>query len=179
MVVQPGSLDAKELDGMNGTAPDPRRWWALALLCAAFSMVILDVAIVNVALPSIQKDLHFTQENLQWIVTAYALTFGGLLLLGGRLSDLLGRRLVFVSGVAVFTAASLWCAVSWGEGSLISHWRSSCENPRSTLIDGSATFTIAMSRTTMNWTALSSASAIHLRLSEVTIVVPFSFLFGR
>jgi EmrB/QacA subfamily drug resistance transporter len=119
MVVQQGSLDAKELDGMNSTAPDPRRWWALALLCAAFSMVILDVAIVNVALPSIQKDLHFTQENLQWIVTAYALTFGGLLLLGGRLSDLLGRRLVFISGVGVFTAASLWCAVSWGEGSLI------------------------------------------------------------
>jgi EmrB/QacA subfamily drug resistance transporter len=104
---------------MNQTAADPRRWWALALLCAAFSMVILDVAIVNVALPSIQVDLEFTQENLQWIVTAYALTFGGLLLLGGRLADLLGRRSVFVVGVVVFTAASLWCAVSWGEGSLI------------------------------------------------------------
>ena len=70
-------------------------------------MVILDVAIVNVALPSIQADLHFSQHNLQWVVSAYALTFGGLLLLGGRAADLLGRRRVFVAGVAVFALASL------------------------------------------------------------------------
>ena len=84
-----------------------RRWFGLALLCSAFFMVILDVAIVNVALPSIQADLDFSQQNLQWVVSAYALTFGGLLLLGGRAADLLGRRRVFVAGVAVFALASL------------------------------------------------------------------------
>jgi EmrB/QacA subfamily drug resistance transporter len=104
---------------MSTTTAEPRRWWALGLLSAAYSMVILDVAIVNVALPSIKIDLDFTQENLQWIVTAYALTFGGLLLLGGRLADLLGRRRTFVAGVTVFTLASLWCALSGGEASLI------------------------------------------------------------
>jgi EmrB/QacA subfamily drug resistance transporter len=84
-----------------------RRWFGLALLCSAFFMVILDVAIVNVALPSIQADLAFSPKNLQWVVSAYALTFGGLLLLGGRAADLLGRRRVFVGGVAVFALASL------------------------------------------------------------------------
>jgi EmrB/QacA subfamily drug resistance transporter len=84
-----------------------RRWLGLALLCAAFFMVILDVAIVNVALPSIQADLAFSPKDLQWVVSAYALTFGGLLLLGGRAADLLGRRRVFVAGVAVFALASL------------------------------------------------------------------------
>jgi EmrB/QacA subfamily drug resistance transporter len=86
---------------------DARRWFGLALLCVAFFMVILDVAIVNVALPSIQADLAFSQSDLQWVVSAYALTFGGLLLLGGRAADLLGRRRVFVAGVAVFALASL------------------------------------------------------------------------
>jgi EmrB/QacA subfamily drug resistance transporter len=84
-----------------------RRWFGLALLCSAFFMVILDVAIVNVALPSIRADLAFSSKNLQWVVSAYALTFGGLLLLGGRAADLLGRRRVFVAGVAVFALASL------------------------------------------------------------------------
>ena len=84
-----------------------RRWFGLALLCSAFFMVILDVAIVNVALPSIQADLAFSPKNLQWVMSAYALTFGGLLLLGGRAADLLGRRRVFVAGVAVFALASL------------------------------------------------------------------------
>ena len=105
-----------------GTAPlavDPKRWWALALLCSAFFMVILDVSIVNVALPSIQKDLHFSQDNLQWILSAYALTFGGFLLLGGRTADLLGRRRVFMSGVALFTAASLVCGLSTSDDMLI------------------------------------------------------------
>src|SRR5438094_5405974 len=81
---------------------DPRRWWVLALLCGAFFMVILDGAIVIVALPSIQADLGFSEQGLQWVLSAYALTFGGLLLLGGRAADLLGRRRVFMVGVAAF-----------------------------------------------------------------------------
>ena len=79
-------------------APDPRRWWALALLCGAFLMVILDAAIVIVALPSIEADLGFSEQGLQWVISAYALTFAGLLLLGGRAADLLGRRRMFVVG---------------------------------------------------------------------------------
>jgi EmrB/QacA subfamily drug resistance transporter len=99
--------------------PDPRRWWALALLCSAFFMVILDVSIVNVALPSIESKLHFSQSDLQWVLSAYALTFGGFLLLGGRAADLLGRRRVFMFGVALFTIASLACGLSNSEGQLI------------------------------------------------------------
>src|SRR5207244_11331407 len=93
----------------TATAPalDPRRWWVLALLCGAFFMVILDGAIVLVALPSIGSDLGFSEQGLQWVLSAYALTFGGLLLLGGRAADLLGRRRVFMVGVASFTLASL------------------------------------------------------------------------
>ena len=104
---------------MHDVAPDPRRWFALALLCGAFFMVILDAAIVTVALPSIQQDLGFSAESLQWVVSAYALTFAGLLLLGGRAADLLGRRRVFMVGVVVFTAASLLCGLSWSPGALI------------------------------------------------------------
>ena len=107
------------LEAVAHTVPDPKRWWALALLCSAFFMVILDVSIVNVALPSIQRDLHFSQGNLQWILSAYALTFGGFLLLGGRVADILGRRRVFMSGVALFTLASLACGLSSSEGQLI------------------------------------------------------------
>jgi EmrB/QacA subfamily drug resistance transporter len=98
---------------------DPRRWQALALVCVAFFMTILDIAIVNVALPSIGKDLHFSQESLQWVVTAYAITFGGFLLLGGRSADLLGRRRMFMIGVALFTIASLACGLANSEGVLI------------------------------------------------------------
>ena len=101
------------------TGPDPRRWWALALLCSAYFMVILDVSIVNVALPSIQEDLHFKPDDLQWVLSAYALTFGGFLLLGGRVADVLGRRVVFMGGVALFTLASLACGLSGSEGMLI------------------------------------------------------------
>jgi EmrB/QacA subfamily drug resistance transporter len=108
-----------EAVAVTRTEPDPKRWWALALLCGAFFMVILDVSIVNVALPSIQKDLHFSQGDLQWVLSAYALTFGGFLLLGGRAADLLGRRRVFMVGVVVFTAASLACGLSNSEGMLI------------------------------------------------------------
>ena len=98
------------------TAPDPRRWWALALLCGAFFMVILDAAIVTVALPSIEEDLGFSAQGLQWVVSAYALTFAGLLLLGGRAADLLGRRRVFMVGLVVFTVASLLCGLAWSDG---------------------------------------------------------------
>ncbi len=96
-----------------------RRWFGLIALCAAFFMVILDVAIVNVALPTIQVDLDFSQKNLQWVVSAYALTFGGLLLLGGRTADLLGRRRVFIVGVGVFVAASLLAGLAWSDTVLI------------------------------------------------------------
>jgi EmrB/QacA subfamily drug resistance transporter len=99
--------------------PDPLRWKALAIVCAAFFMTVLDVSIVNVALPSIGKALHFTESNLQWVITAYAITFGGFLLLGGRAADLLGRRRVFYVGVAVFTIASFLCGLAWSEGVLI------------------------------------------------------------
>jgi len=96
-----------------------RRWWALALLSVVQFMVVLDIAIVNVALPSIQIDLGFSQENLQWVISAYALVFGGFLLLGGRAADLLGRRRVFLVGLVVFTAGSLLAGVAWSEASLI------------------------------------------------------------
>ncbi len=95
------------------------RWGALALIVTAQFMVILDVAIVNVALPSIKSDLGFSQESLQWVVSAYAIFFGGALLLGGRLGDLLGRRRLFVAGLAVFGASSLLCGLAWSEASLI------------------------------------------------------------
>jgi EmrB/QacA subfamily drug resistance transporter len=99
--------------------PSDRRWIALAVLVAAQFMVVLDVAIVNVALPSIKTDLHFTQSSLQWVITAYALMFGGVLLLGGRMADLLGRRRLFIAGVALFTLSSLLAGFAWSEGSLI------------------------------------------------------------
>jgi EmrB/QacA subfamily drug resistance transporter len=101
------------------TVPDPRRWWALALLCGAFFMVILDAAIVTVALPSIEAELDFSAQGLQWVVSAYALTFAGLLLLGGRAADLLGRRRVFMVGVVLFTVASLLCGLAWSDEALI------------------------------------------------------------
>jgi EmrB/QacA subfamily drug resistance transporter len=101
-------------------ASDPHRWRILAVVATAFFMTILDVSIVNVALPSIGKDLEFSRENLQWVITAYAIAFGGFLLLGGRAADLLGRRRVFFVGVTVFTLASLVCGLSQSEGMLIS-----------------------------------------------------------
>jgi EmrB/QacA subfamily drug resistance transporter len=100
-------------------AADHTKWFALALLCAVQFMVVLDVAIVNVALPSIQLDLGFSQENLQWVISAYALVFGGFLLLGGRLADILGRRAVFMAGLVVFSIGSLLCGLAWSDESLI------------------------------------------------------------
>jgi EmrB/QacA subfamily drug resistance transporter len=101
------------------TLTDSRRWWALALLCGAFFMVILDASIVIVALPSIEADLGFSTSGLQWVISAYALTFGGLLLLGGRSADLLGRRRMFMAGIAFFTVASLLCGLAWSPAALI------------------------------------------------------------
>jgi EmrB/QacA subfamily drug resistance transporter len=100
-------------------ASDPHRWRILAVVATAFFMTILDVSIVNVALPSIGEDLNFSRGNLQWVITAYAITFGGFLLLGGRAADLLGRRRVFLVGVVVFTTASLVCGLANSEGMLI------------------------------------------------------------
>jgi EmrB/QacA subfamily drug resistance transporter len=98
---------------------NPHRWRILAVVATAFFMTILDVSIVNVALPSIGKDLDFSQQNLQWVITAYAIAFGGFLLLGGRAADLLGRRRVFMVGVVIFTIASLVCGLAQSEGMLI------------------------------------------------------------
>src|SRR4051812_21189418 len=95
------------------------KWLALGLLCVVQFMVVLDIAIVNVALPSIQVDLGFSQEDLQWVISAYALVFGGFLLLGGRAADLLGRRRVFLVGLAVFSVGSLLAGLAWSEASLI------------------------------------------------------------
>src|SRR5215216_5560635 len=95
------------------------KWLALALLATVQFMVVLDIAIVNVALPSIKVDLGFSQENLQWVISAYALVFGGFLLLGGRAADLLGRRRLFLAGIIVFTLASLLAGLAWSEASLI------------------------------------------------------------
>jgi EmrB/QacA subfamily drug resistance transporter len=96
-----------------------RKWFALALLLGVQFMVVLDIAIVNVALPSIQTDLGFSQENLQWVVSAYALLFGGFLLLGGRVADIVGRRRVFIAGLVVFSSASLLSALAWSDTALI------------------------------------------------------------
>jgi EmrB/QacA subfamily drug resistance transporter len=101
------------------TEDDRRRWLALYVLCAGVLMIVLDATIVNVALPSIQDDLGFSQSNLAWVVNAYLIPFGGLLLLAGRAGDLVGPRRVFLVGLAVFTGASLLCAVAQSQGLLI------------------------------------------------------------
>ena len=100
-------------------APDPRRWLTLAVVGAAFFMTILDVAIVNVAIPSIQLKLHTTPATVQWVLIAYSITFGGFLLLGGRMADLLGRRRIFLVGLTLFTIASLICGLAGSIGILI------------------------------------------------------------
>ncbi|MEU3465210.1 DHA2 family efflux MFS transporter permease subunit [Streptomyces sp. NPDC006733] len=100
-------------------APDRSRWLALAILCAGMLMVILDGSIVTVALPAIQSDLGFSQPDLAWVVNAYLIAFGGLLLLAGRLGDLIGRRRMFLAGITLFTAASLLCGVAGSPALLI------------------------------------------------------------
>jgi EmrB/QacA subfamily drug resistance transporter len=101
------------------TTADRNRWLALYVLCTGMLMIVIDATIVNVALPSIQDDLGFSQSNLAWVVNAYMIPFGGLLLLAGRLGDLAGQRRIFLAGLAVFTAASLLCAVAQSQGILI------------------------------------------------------------
>ena len=101
------------------TMTDRNRWYALIVLCMASLMIVLDTTIVNVALPSIRTDLGFSETSLAWVVNAYLLTFGGFLLLGGRLGDLFGHRRLFVSGIALFTAASLACGLSTSQGMLV------------------------------------------------------------
>ena len=98
---------------------DPHRWQALTVVCVAFFMTVLDVSIVNVALPSIKTSLHVSESNLQWVLIAYTITFGGLLLLGGRTADLLGRRRMFMIGTALFAAASLACGLAGSIGVLV------------------------------------------------------------
>jgi EmrB/QacA subfamily drug resistance transporter len=104
---------------MTPDTRDRRRWLALYVLCGGMLMIVLDATIVNVALPSIQDDLGFSQSDLAWVVNAYLIAFGGLLLLAGRLGDLVGQRRVFLGGLAVFTAASLLCAVAQSQAMLI------------------------------------------------------------
>src|ERR1700722_1588262 len=104
-------------DGID--APDPRRWKALGVLGLIQFMLILDVTVVNVALPSIQHDLGFSRAGLAWVVNGYVLMAGGLLLLGGRLADLLGRRRLFLVGVAVFAVASASCGAAVDPGMLV------------------------------------------------------------
>src|SRR5262245_6453729 len=104
---------------MHSSLDARKRWWALYVLCAGVLMIVLDTTIVNVALPSIREDLHFTETSLVWVVNAYMLTFGGFLLLGGRLGDLYGHRRLFLLGLALFTLASLACGLSNTQGMLI------------------------------------------------------------
>jgi EmrB/QacA subfamily drug resistance transporter len=114
------SDDQQDSKGLTDVvAAGKTRWFGLAVLLAVQFMVVLDIAIVNVALPSIQVDLGFSQENLQWVISAYALVFGGFMLLGGRAADLVGRRRVFLLGLVVFTTGSLLCGLAWSEASLI------------------------------------------------------------
>ena len=96
-----------------------RRWWALALLCMTQFMVVLDASIVNIALPTIGEEVGISQENLSWVVNAYVLTFGGFLLLGGRMADLLGRRRIFMAGLMIVAVASLFAGFAPNEGVLI------------------------------------------------------------
>jgi MFS family permease len=103
----------------TGSTTEIHRWRAFAVLAVSFFMTIVDLTIVNVALPTIGRELHFSESNLQWVVTAYGLTFGGFLLLGGRAADLLGRRRTLMVGLTVFTAASLGAALATSDGFLI------------------------------------------------------------
>ena len=118
---QPGSANG----AATAAAPEPpshsdrRRWLALGVLCLGQLMMVLDATIVNVALPSIQHDLHFTQSNLTWVMNGYLITFGGFLLLAGRLGDLVGRKKVFLTGLVMFVAASIFCGIASSQGLLI------------------------------------------------------------
>src|SRR6186713_2737802 len=103
----------------TGPQGDRSRWLALYVLCAGMLMIVLDATVVNVALPSIQDDLGFSQESLAWVVNAYLIAFGGLLLLAGRLGDLIGRRRIFMIGLAVFVGASALCGLAQSQSVLV------------------------------------------------------------
>jgi MFS family permease len=114
------SLNSKSAASHRTAGPGQvRRWRAFAVLAAAYVMTVVDLTIINVALPTIGRKLDFPEQDLQWVVTAYALTFGGFLLFGGRAADLLGRRRLFMAGLAIFTAASLACALATSDKFLI------------------------------------------------------------
>src|SRR5215210_7375360 len=106
-------------EGPSGPARGGKRWISLYVLCVGMLMIVLDATVVNVALPAIQDDLEFTQSSLAWVVNAYLIAFGGLLLLAGRLGDLLSRRGMFLAGLGVFTAASLLCGLSPSQEMLV------------------------------------------------------------
>src|SRR5207249_4301333 len=116
--VSSGNTKARD-EGDSMSIEGRRRWFALYVLCLGSLMIVLDVTIVNVALPSIREDLDFSETSLAWVVNAYLLTYGGFLLLGGRLGDLFGHRRLFLSGIALFTLASLVCGLSTSQGMLI------------------------------------------------------------
>src|SRR5271168_5573149 len=112
-------LSQTKTNKQPAAASERRRWIALGVLCLGQLMMVLDATIVNVALPSIQHDLHFSQSNLTWVINGYLITFGGLLLLAGRMGDLVGRKKVFLTGLAVFTVASIACGLAPSQGALI------------------------------------------------------------
>src|SRR5437667_11344279 len=117
---RPHRRDKRQGVAMNTTSStEVHRWRAFAVLAVAYFMAIVDFTIVNVALPTIGRKLHFSESNLQWVVTAYGLTFGGFLLLGGRAADLLGRRRILMLGLAIFTAASLGAGLATSDGFLL------------------------------------------------------------
>src|SRR3954463_7649588 len=103
----------------SATSGERRRWLALVVVCLAQLMIVLDTTIVNVALPAIQRELHFSQADLTWVINAFLVTFGSFLLLAGRLGDLFGRKRVFLAGVVFFTAASILCGLAPSQGALI------------------------------------------------------------
>src|SRR4030088_2405814 len=121
-LVKANTLSHKETltDDLAPTTGQSRtRWYALIVLCLGSLMIVLDTTIVNVALPSIRSDLGFSSTSLAWVVNAYLLTFGGFLLLGGRLGDLYGHRRLFLSGITLFTLASLCCGLATSQGFLV------------------------------------------------------------
>src|SRR5271170_7497162 len=105
-------LETRNSAAVEASRSERRRWIALGVLCLGQLMMVLDATIVNVALPSIQRELHFSQGNLTWVIDAYLITFGGFLLLAGRMGDLVGRKKVFLAGLVLFTAASIFCGAS-------------------------------------------------------------------